>query len=319
MADRALARVAPDLRDFVELLPDLSNIGERLEEVRALLGGEEPQLGDDGEVDAREVWIDRPDGSRLRALLYRPCKATTARALPALLHVHGGGYVAGSANRDHDVARKTALDLGCVVLTPDYRLAPEHPFPEPLDDVLLAYRWLHDEAAALGVDSARLAIRGVSAGGGLAYAAILKLREEPVNAPCLAVLLFPMLDDRTQAHPHNGVYVWTHENNLFGWDSYLANVNRADPPALAVPGRVDDVSGLPPIFLATGAIDLFAGENLDLSRKLVDAGIPLEMHVYPGAFHGFPLVPCGATRAYGQSERDALAHAFGTAANGVDG
>lgn len=316
MADSTLALVAPDLRKFVELLPDLSNIGGRLAEVRSLLGGEAPQLGDDGEVDTQEVWIDRRDGSRLRALLCRPSKVGTETPLPALLHIHGGGYVAGSANRDHDVALKAALELQCVVLVPDYRLAPEHPFPEPLDDVVLSYRWLHDEAGALGVDHARLAIRGVSAGGGLAYAAILKLREEPVRPPCLAVLLFPMVDDRTEAHSHNGVYVWTHDNNVFGWDSYLANVDRTNPPALAVPGRVEDVSGLPPIFLATGAIDLFAGENFDLGRKLIDAGIHLEMHVYPGAYHGFALIPCGATRAYNQSARKALAHAFGATEDG---
>lgn len=310
MADQALALVAPDLRRFIELLPDLSNIGSRLEEVRALLVGEAPVLGDDGEVETGEVFINRPDGTTLRALLCRPSGVAKDALLPALLHVHGGGYVAGSANRDHDEARKAALTHGCVVLVPDYRLAPEHPYPQPLDDVLLSYRYLHQEAAALSIDPARIAIRGVSAGGGLAYAAGLKLREEPASAPCFLLLVFPMLDDRTEVHPHNGVYVWSHDNNVFGWDSYLADVDRAAPPPLAVPGRVGDVSGLPPVFLMTGAIDLFAGENLDLARRLVDAGIALEMHVYPGAYHGFPLIPCEAARAYEQAATAALARAF---------
>jgi triacylglycerol lipase len=310
MADGPLAKVAPDLRKFIELLPDLSNIADRLAEIRGLLDGEQPSLGDDGEVVTSEILIDRSDGTQLRCLFCRPSAVSPDKPLPVLLHVHGGGYVAGSANRDHDVARKTVMALGCGVLMPDYRLAPEHPYPQPLDDVLLSYRWLTSEAQALGIDPARIAIRGISAGGGLAYAAGLKLREEPARAPCFLLLVFPMLDDRTPAHPHNGVYVWSHDNNGFGWDSYLGGVDRDAPPPLAVPGRVEDVSGLPPVFLMTGAIDLFAGENLDLARRLVDSGIALEMHVYPGAYHGFPLIPCEAARAYEQAANAALMRAF---------
>lgn len=303
--------VAPDLRRFVDLLPDLSSLHLRLNEVRDLLAGEPAPLGDDGEVTTEAVFIPRADGTQLRALLLRPSRPV-AEPLPALLHVHGGGYVAGTADRDHEIARKEALELHCAVLVPDYRLAPEHPFPAPLDDVLAAWRWLHRQ----GIDSARAAIRGVSAGGGLAWAATLKLREDGEIAPCLAVLLFPMLDDRTEKHEHNGVYVWTHENNVFGWDCYLAEVDRANPPPLAVPGRVDDVAGAPPVYLATGSIDLFAGENLDLARKLIDAGVALELHSWPGAYHGFSLVPCEAGRAYEQSARTALARAFALTANG---
>ncbi|MEZ5749143.1 MAG: alpha/beta hydrolase [Caenibius sp.] len=311
MADGHLARVAPDLRAFVELLPDLSRLDARLGEVRSLLAGEPAPLGDDGEVMTEEVFIPRADGTQQRALLLRPSRSA-ATALPALLHVHGGGYVAGTADRDHEIARREVLDLQCVVLVPDYRLAPEHPYPAPLDDVLDAWRWLHTQ----GIDSTRAAIRGVSAGGGLAYATALKLREEGEIAPCLTVLLFPMLDDRTENHQHNGVYVWTHDNNVYGWNSYLAGVDRANPPPLAVPGRVDDVSGLPPVYLATGSIDLFAGENLDLARKLIDAGIALELHSWPGAYHGFSLVPCEAGRAYEQSARAAMARAFARDDNG---
>lgn len=312
MAEGALAKVAPDLRRFVELLPDLSNIGDRLDEIRALLDGEAPALGDDGEAVTSEVTIPRADGGSLRALVVRP-SGSEGKPLPALVHVHGGGYVAGSANRDHDLARRGAIDLQCVVVVPDYRLAPEYPYPAALDDVLATWRWLADQA---GVDRNRMALRGVSAGGGLAYAAALKLRDAEEQSPCLLVLLFPMLDDRTTYHQHNGVYVWTHDNNTFGWESYLANVDRTNPPVLAVPGRCDDVAGLPPVYLATGSIDLFAGENLDLARKLIDAGISLELHSYPGAYHGFALVPCDAGRAYDQSSRDAMARAFAPTANG---
>lgn len=310
MSDPALARVAPDLQPFVELLPDLSNLGERLGEIRAALDGEAPELGDDGDVTVSETLVPRPDGTHLRVLSYRPSGVADDVVLPALLHIHGGGYVAGSANRDDGDARETAKNLQCVVVNPDYRLAPEHPFPAPLDDVFLAWQWMQETCKTLGIDTARAAIRGISAGGGLAYATALKLREQPQSAPCFLVLVFPMLDDRTLPHAHNGVYVWTHDNNRFGWDSYLAGSDRSDPPALAVPGRIDDVSGLPPIFLATGSIDLFAGENLDLARKLIDAGIPLEFHIYPGAYHGFPLVPCESGSAFARDASRALMRAF---------
>jgi len=315
MANDPLSQVAPDLRGIIELLPDLSDIGNRLEEVRAALDGEAPPMGDDGDVITSEVAIARADGSALRALVCRPSKSGNDR-LPALVHVHGGGYVAGSANRDHDQARETALAHQCVVVTPDYRLAPEHPYPAPLDDVLDAWRWLVAQADTLGADSARMALRGVSAGGGLAYAAALKLRDAAEQSPCLLVLVFPMLDDRTPAHAHNGRYVWTHANNTFGWDSYLAGTDRNNPPALAVPGRIDDVSGLPPVYLETGSLDLFAGENLDLARKLIDAGISLDLHSRPGAFHGYTLVPCEAARAYQRASASALNNAFGQTSDG---
>lgn len=316
MADGPLGKVAADLRGFLEKLPDLSGLDQRLAEVRALLVGEEPVLGEADGIELGERHAGRPDGSQLRLLVHRPTSHGQTGKLPALIHVHGGGYVSGSANRDEAEARQTANEIGCVVISPDYRLAPENPYPDPLDDILLAHDWLTKNAESLNVDLSRVAIRGNSAGGGLALAAAMKLREKPETAPCFLLLVYPMLDDRTIAHEHNGVYVWTPENNRFGWDAYLARVDRSDPPALAVPGRTDDVAGLPPVFLVTGAIDLFAGENLDFARKLVDAGVPLEMHVYPGAYHGFTLVPCAASRAYKTESFRALSEAFGNANQG---
>lgn len=306
MVESALSKVAPDLRKFIELLPDLSNIGERIGEVRAALSPLEPvAMGDDGEVITEETVITRPDGSAMNVLIVRPSKPP-ADKLPCIMHVHGGGYVAGTHDYEHDDLRRDVCNLGCVVISPDYRLAPEHPYPAPLDDVLCTWEWIHAEAGKLGIDPARSVIRGVSAGGGLACGAILKLRDTGAPLPALLVALYPMLDDRTGPHVHTGAYVWTHENNLFGWDSYLANIDRADPPVYAVPGREQDWSGLPPVFLASGSIDLFIGENLELARKLTDAGVPLEVHVYAGAYHGFPRVPCEAGRAYGEAATEAM-------------
>lgn len=312
MADDPLLRVAPDLRPFIELLPDLSDLDRRLDEVRVLLGGEEITLGSDGVVEVSAVEVPREGSGTFPCLLYRPLNAGSA-PLPALLHIHGGGYVAGSAKRDDLIARQVAEAAGCVVLVPDYRLAPEFPYPAPLDDCRAAWSWLCNEADRLGIDSEHLAIRGISAGGGLALALALALRSGPAPQPCYLLLVFPMIDNRTDTHRFNGQYVWTDDCNRFGWTSYLKGQDRHNPDPLAVPARIGDVSGLSPVFLATGSIDLFVGENLDLARALTDAGISLEMHIYPGAYHGFTQIPCEATRAYVRDSMTALRRAFGQA------
>ncbi|MGD9664293.1 MAG: alpha/beta hydrolase [Novosphingobium sp.] len=310
MANDPLGKVAPDLQKFIELLPDLSNIGARIDEVRAVLSPPTPlQMGDDGTIVTEEAMIARADGSMMRALVVRPSTPKAAK-MPVILHVHGGGYVAGTTDYEHDDLYRDALNLGCVVISPDYRLAPEHPYPAPLEDVLLAWDWIHSGAGGLGIDPARSVVRGVSAGGGLACAAVLKLRDKGAPLPALLMAIYPMLDDRTPSHAHNGAYVWTHENNVFGWDSYLAGVDRDNPPVYAVPGREEDWSQMPPVFLASGSIDLFIGENLAFARKLADAGVAVEMHVYPGAYHGFPRVPCEAGQALGQAASAAIARAF---------
>lgn len=305
-----IAEIAPDLRDAVALLPDFSHLAERLAAVREAMRVAPPVLGRDGPVEVREVAIPRPDGSQLRALLHWPA-ARGHGTVPALLHVHGGGMVCGSADRDAAMARATCEDLGCAVLSPDYRLAPEDPYPAPLDDVVLAWEWLVTAGAQAGIDPARAALRGISAGGGLAFGAALRLRGSALPQPRLVVLVSPMLDDRTGPHPHAGRLVWTADNNRFGWSSYLAGVDRSAPPAEAVPGRAADLAGLPPVYLATGSLDLFAAENLDLARRLADCGNAVECHLYPGAYHGFHAIPSCAASGYAATATAALRLAMG--------
>lgn len=282
-----LDNVDPDLRAYVGALPDLGVLSETtLPEIRAMLGGEPPILGcsDDIEVSAIRVpgLAGDPD---IPALVYGP--ANGKGLLPAILNIHGGGYVAGSAQREDAQMRALVARLGCVALVPDYRLAPESPYPAALRDCQASMETLRTMP---DVDPARIAVRGVSAGGGLALALGLLARDEGGFEVAHLHLIYPMLDDRTGPDRHNGHFVWTAAANQFAWNALLAGVDRDAPPPYAVPARAMDLSGLPPVFLAVGAIDLFAQEALSVGARLISAGVPVEMHVYPGAFHGFNLV-----------------------------
>lgn len=313
-AQDPLSRVDPDLRAVVGLLPDLSGLSEAsLPAVRTAVSGVPAALGtDENGVMVRRVEIPGLDGAPpVSALLYEPAQTSPPSRRPAVLELHGGGYVAGTAQRDDRAMRLFAATLGVVGLAPDYRLAPEHPHPAALDDATASLRWLHAQAEVLDIDTGRIAVRGVSAGGGLATG--LALREHAQGAPRIAHLhlLFPMLDDRTGEHPFNGRFVWTSGANRFGWASLLRGHDRSTPPPFAVPARAADVSGLPPTFMALGSLDLFAAEDLAFATRLVDAGVALELHVHPGAFHAFNLVvDARCARALVRDEIEALRRAL---------
>jgi len=295
------AVVDPDLRPALAVIPDLGDLSnETVSEVRNLLAGLPPSVGLDNGVEVTWVSIPVENGPTLPALLYMPVGAPLP--LPALLNIHGGGFVVGSAARDDDMVRTLARGLGCAILSPDYRLAPEYPYPAALDDCHAALAWL---AALPQVDPARIGIRGISAGGGLALGLALRVRDERATTLCCLHLVYPMLDDRTAEHPFNGRFVWTASANRFGWQAMLGDHDRDHPAPYAVPGRAHDLADLPSTFVAVGSIDLFADEALALASRLMAAGVPVELHLYPGAFHGFILV--AASRVAKAFERDSLA------------
>lgn len=273
-------------------MPPLAELSpQTLGSVRKVLAGIPAPLGlDDDGIEVQELVIPVQEGPELRALLYLPPERGSVRT-SAILNLHGGGFVAGTAQREDAASRQMSRYLGCVVLVPDYRLAPEWPYPAALDDASAALCWLREQAPSLGVDPARIALRGVSAGGGLAAGLALRCRDR--RSPRLRglSLVFPMLDDRTRAHEHCGRWVWTASANRFAWNAYLKDLDPGAVPDCAAPARARNLSGLPPTFLACGSIDLFAAENLAFAARLLEAGNTLEMHLYPGAYHGFPLVP----------------------------
>ena len=211
---------------------------------------------------------------------------------PALLWIHGGGMVMGSPSASDLTVRHVVAALGWPVVSVDYRLAPETPFPGPLDDCTAAFDWLVATADELGVDPTRIGVVGESAGGGLAAGLALRCRDRGAAAPALQVLVYPLLDDRTVVRsdpsPHLGRDVWTPELNRFGWSAYLGVEPGSDGvDVTAAPARATDLAGLPPTFLSVGALDLFLEEDVDYARRLAGAGVPVELHVFPRTPHGF--------------------------------
>ena len=301
--------VDPDLRPALAVLPDLSVLSHAtLPQIRAILAATQPAEATPG-LTVEAVTIPGDGGQPgVPGLLYRPA-GTASR--PAILNLHGGGMVAGTAERDDAAMRVLSVALDAVILSIDYRLAPEAPYPAALDDSLAALAWLHEQAPRLGVDGHRIALRGTSAGGGIAAGLALLARDRGGPAIAFLSLVYPMLDDRTVEQPFAGTHVWPVAANRFGWDCYLGGI--APVPIYAAPGRADELSQLPPTFIATGAIDLFADENLRFAQGLIRAGVPTELHVYPGAYHGFTLI-AGArvTQRFEQDSLMALQRAFET-------
>jgi acetyl esterase/lipase len=211
------------------------------------------------------------------------------RPRPAVLWMHGGGYILGSPEVEAMGSSRLARDLGVVVVSPDYRLAPEHPFPAALDDCMTTLEWMRAHAEELGIDPDRIAVVGASAGGGLAAAVAQRSHDEgiPLRAQ---VLVYPMIDDRAvlrDDHAGRGRFLWTPASNRFGWMSYLGREPRmSDAPEYAAPARRTDLSGLPPTWVGVGELDLFHDEDVDYAEKLRASGVPCELVTVPGMYHG---------------------------------
>ncbi|MBN3827738.1 alpha/beta hydrolase [Burkholderia sp. Ac-20384] len=226
-------------------------------------------------------------------LVYLPEAA--ARPLPAIVHMHGGGYVRGAAKDLETVHRSVVTQLGCALISIDYRLAPETVFPGAIEDCYAALAWVFRQADALGIDAARIGVAGESAGGGLAAALALLARDRGEYRLAFQHLIYPMLEDRTctrAPHPHAGEFVWHAANNRFGWSALLGHAPGVDGVSpYAAAARATQLAGLPPAFLSVGSLDLFLDENLDYAQRLLRAGVPTELHVLPGGVHGFDIVP----------------------------
>ena len=238
---------------------------------------------------------------------------------PAVLHIHGGGFIAGRPDDYITFLQAHAVVLDCVIVTVDYRLAPETPFPGSLEDNYAALRWLHDNADELGADPSRIALMGESAGGGHAAMLAIAARDRGEVPVLFQSLTYPMLDDHTgssrQLPAQLGAFLWTPALNRFGWQSLLGQTPGGESaPGGAVPARVENLAGLPPAWIGVGAIDLFVDEDIEYGRRLVLAGVPTELLVVPGAYHGFDAVVSDAavSRAFNLARANALARAFGT-------
>ena len=286
VSDGLLAPVNPELRPMARALLQAQASGVKFTPPKP---GPLPERVIERQLPARE---DQPPVS-----IYVINASDTAEksSRGAILFIHGGGFIAGDA-RDNLVALKSlAARLDCVIVSAQYRLATVAPFPAPMEDNYTALKWLHDEAATLGVDRGRIALLGESAGGGLAAMLSIAARDRGLVPIAFQALIYPMLDDRTGTSrpvPSTiGQIIWTPKQNREGWTAMLARKpGGAEVPVGAVPARVANLKGQPPTFIGVGSIDLFVDEDIDFARRLVNAGVPTELLVVPGAFHGFQMI-----------------------------
>ena len=284
-----MSEVHPELQAGINKIPQFTFARWNLWLLRGLLNLlPAPKLPESLTIE--DVFVPVADSqTKIRLRVYRP-KATSSMT-PVLLWMHGGGYIIGKPEMDDGRCIQFVQELGIVVVSVDYRLAPKYPFPTPLEDTYTALKWVYAQAKQLGIDPARMAIGGESAGAGLAAAlAQLALDRNEIKL-IFQLLVYPMLDDKTVIRTDlaNKVHInWTLNSNRFGWESYLGNKpGTSDLPAYAVPSRRSNLSGLPPAWIGVGTLDLFHDEDVAYAQKLKDDGVECELVIIPGGFHGF--------------------------------
>lgn len=244
----------------------------------------------------RGVIVDEVVLGITRGYAYRP--RDTKGPLPALLWLHGGGFLVGTPRQDAPKCAALAREMGIVVVAPYYRLAPEHPFPAALEDASAALDAMVSRADALGIDADRIAIGGASAGGGLAASLALHVRDRGGVQPVLQLLVYPMLDDRSALRTdvdERDYRLWDVRSNHAGWSSYLGAAPGSDaPPTNAVPARAASLAGLAPAWIGVGTADLFHDEDVAYAARLEAAGVRCTLEIAEGAYHGFDEVSRGA-------------------------
>lgn len=280
----------PDLAGLLQLLPDTRDVLDDVEGARAMMLA---LAAGSGEVDTTGLVVEDVPltafGSPASARVYRPVDAGPDgdRGLAGVLHLHGGGFCLGSVDLEHAVSVDLARTLGVVVVAVDYRLAPEHPYPAPVED---CYAGLQLLASLDGVDATRLAVHGSSAGGGLSASVALLARDRGGPAVCFQSLDIPVLDDRLETpsmRAGDGTPMWSRPQARTSWEYYLGG---AEADHYAAPMRAESVAGLPPAYVVVCELDPLRDEGIAYASRLLQAGVSVELHCVPGAFHGMAIV-----------------------------
>ncbi|MDQ0946789.1 acetyl esterase/lipase [Streptomyces phaeochromogenes] len=284
----ALAPMAGAMADATP--PAVGDIAARRAMWEPIIGAAGTAQPIPSDVKTREHHAMADDGTHVRMRWY---VKDGAKPGPGVVFLHGGGYIFGHIDLfDGPVSRYVSVS-GVPMLSVEYRRAPEHPFPTPLEDAYTALRWLHEHAAELGVDANRIGVMGDSAGGGMAAALTILARERGGPQIARQILLMPMLDDRTTTpDPHIASYaLWSYDDSLTAWPALLGEAaGGPDVPATAAPARLGDATGLPPAYIEVGQLDVFRDEDTAYATKLSRAGVPVEFHLHPGAPHEFDSI-----------------------------
>ena len=274
-------RIDPELLPGLETFPALDLDRENIAKMRGLLAAR-PQPAASVHVLSDKKSIDTEDGT-VDVYIYRKTEQPNQ---PAVLWIHGGGYILGNAIDER--AKIIADHCNCTVFSVDYRLAPEHPFPAGPNDCYATLAWIMNDANALGIDKNRVAIGGASAGSGMAAGVALMNRDRDNFPLQLQLLLYPMIDNlhatgsgKLENHP-----VWKQSTSFNAWEMYLDGVPGKQASPYAAATRATDLTGLPPAYICVGSEDLFRDENMDYAHRLITAGVPCEFSIYPGLYHG---------------------------------
>ena len=285
----------PEFRDILPLLPtvsDLSSVDEIRagREARSELFGNLPPDRDD--VTKRDIEVPGREGDpNVPIRIYTPKSVTGPR--PCLYEIHGGGFMMGNIDMMDAWCQTAAAQLEAVVVSVEYRLAPEHPFPAGVEDCYAGLCWTAANAAELGIDTARLAVAGQSAGGGLAAATALLARDRGGPALCFQLLEIPELDDRLETasmRAFDDTPLWNRPNAVWSWRHYLGPDHTGEVSPYAAPARAKDLAELPPAYVSTMEFDPLRDEGIEYALRLMQAGVSVELHSYPGTFHGSAFV-----------------------------
>ena len=323
-ADKLLTRIDPQLAEALAAVPkvngrvlDLDELAHTRDLIRRMAEQQEAAAAAITSVSVETHEVLRADDPPIGLRLFRPIDSVPP--LPALLWFHGGGQVLGYAGQEDAYLKRIAAEVECIVISVNYRLAPEAKSPAAALDGIAAYKWVCAEAGALDIDPIKIGIAGASGGGCIAAATVLLIRDRGEAAPLFQSLNYPMLDDRGDTRSSRevtGIGIWDRETNRQAWTLVLGDASdasgRGDVSAVSAPARAATFDGLPPTCIIVGELDVFRDEDLTYATRLIEAGVATELHVFSGAYHAWDVFAPDAdlTKSFFRTWFDYLRRAF---------